>query len=340
MADCSKKKVDKTAIFLVIGMLFLLLFVAVLLNMLKDIYNQQQELIDLQEQLMSSSGQTEVVAEPEASQPVALGNPVVEKEQIVAETELYTCVARREARCYSEPDTASALIKKYSSADKVEVISLEGNFYKVKADDYTLGYVEKRYLSQGGALVNVPNAVDLRAYLPNAEYEMLFASPYNITGHAMYPAVPILEESTAEMLMEAYEIFDRDGYIIKIYDAYRPKSAQIELWEIVRNSAYIANPNTGGSWHQRGRAVDMSLVNKETGEELEMPTPMHTFDPKAGRYKSSLWSAEAKANSDYMTEVMTSVGFKTITTEWWHFENTKSGNMLPNDIDLGSAEYR
>ena len=142
------------------------------------------------------------------------------------------------------------------------------------------------------------------------------------------------------MLYEAYKIFDADGYRLKIYDAYRPFTAQVELWNIVQNTAYIANPNKGGSWHQRGRAVDISLVDKATGVELEMPSPMHTFDSASCRYNHSRWSEEAQANSDYLTSVMTSVGFGTITTEWWHFENTKPGNMLPNNIDLSSPEYR
>ena len=53
---------------------------------------------------------------------------------------------------------------------------------------------------------------------------------------------------------------------------------QIKLYDIVHDNKLIANPYTGGSWHQRGRAIDMSLIDNATGLELEMPTPMHTFD--------------------------------------------------------------
>lgn len=41
----------------------------------------------------------------------------------------------------------------------------------------------------------------------------------------MYPAVPLMEEKTAEMLKQAFEIFQNDGYTLKVYDAYRPRSA-------------------------------------------------------------------------------------------------------------------
>ena len=127
----------------------------------------------------------------------------------------------------------------------------------------------------------------LRVFLPEAEFDLLFASCNNITGKAMYPAIPILEQGTAEMLFKAYQRFLEDGYAIKIYDAYRPLSAQIKLFDIVQDLRFIADPSKGYSWHQRGRAVDMSLIDLSTGKELVMPTPMHTFSMEAARTKAA-----------------------------------------------------
>ena len=67
---------------------------------------------------------------------------------------------------------------------------------------------------------------------------------------------------------------------------------------------------------------------------------MHTFSVDAARYNTAAWSEEAKKNSDYMTEVMTSVGFNTITTEWWHFENRAQGNYLDPDLDYDTLTYK
>lgn len=186
----------------------------------------------------------------------------------------------------------------------------------------------------------LPGAVDLRWYLPEAEFELLFASENNITSQALYPAVPLLEENTALMLKRAFDVFKADGYTLKIYDAYRPRSAQAALWAAVQNSRFIADPAKGGSWHQSGKALDISLVDDATGLELEMPTPMHTFTDEAGRYANSNWSETATANVNYMTEVMRSVGFSTLRTEWWHFENNAKGwpSMEP-DIDISALEY-
>ena len=186
----------------------------------------------------------------------------------------------------------------------------------------------------------IDGGVDLRWYLPEAEFELLFTTNQNVTGRSLYPAVPLLEENTARMLKAAYEQFRADGYILKIYDAYRPRSAQQALWNAVHNSKYIADPSNGGSWHQGGRAVDISLVDAATGEELEMPTPMHTFTDAAGRYANNGWSEEAEKNVAYMTDVMRAAGFSTIRTEWWHFEyNAKGAPVLDSEVDYDSLEY-
>ena len=248
----------------------------------------------------------------------------------------YVCVAQDMARCYRDADTSSEVIGKFDNGDKVDVLRAEGPFYLCFWDGQ-YGYVESRYLNRGGTLADIPDAVDLREYLPEAQFELLFASENNITGEPLYAPVPILEKHTAEMLLEANNIFRADGYTIKIYDAYRPHSAQFALYDVVQDSRFIANPYTGYSWHQLGRAVDISLVNIRTGEELEMPTPMHTFDISAARTMSGSWNYFASANVDYMTSVMESVGFGIISTEWWHFENTSgAGAYLDPNIDLSA----
>ena len=248
----------------------------------------------------------------------------------------YVCVAPDMARCYRYADTSSEVIGKFENGDKVDVLQAEGSFYLCFWDGQ-YGYVEARYLGRGGTLADIPDAVDLREYFPEAQFELLFASENNVTGQPLYAPVPILEKHTAEMLLEAYNIFRADGYTIKIYDAYRPRSAQYALYDAVQDSRFIANPYVGYSWHQLGRAVDMSLVNVQTGEELEMPTPMHTFDISAARTMSRSWNYFASANVDYMTSVMESVGFGTISTEWWHFENTSgAGGYLDPNIDLSA----
>lgn len=186
----------------------------------------------------------------------------------------------------------------------------------------------------------IEGGVDLRWFLPEAEFNILFASDENVTGSPLYPAVPMLELRTAKMLKEAAEAFKADGYTIKICDAYRPVSAQFALWNTIHDNRYIADPSNGGSWHQAGKAIDMTLVDDETGEELEMPTPMHEFSAQAGRYAGNDWTEEAEKNVAYMTGVMESIGFKRIRTEWWHFERSvPDSTPFDGNVNIESLEY-
>ena len=170
---------------------------------------------------------------------------------------VYTCTATR-LNCRAEPNTKATILHQITMLTEVNVLGQDGDFYLCRLDDVGIVYCSVNYLTEGATYAEYDGAVDLRVYLPDAKFESLFASPNNITGSAMYPAVPLMEEKTAEMLKQAFEIFQNDGYTLKVYDAYRPRSAQVKLYDIVQNNKFIANPYTGGSWHQRGRAIDMS----------------------------------------------------------------------------------
>lgn len=259
--------------------------------------------------------------------------------EIGAEDKTFTCMANL-LNCRSAPSTTDSIVlHQISFGTELEVLGMDSGFYLCRLKDGGVVYCYGDYLTSEATYVSLEGAVDLRAYMPTADFELLFASSNNIVGEAMYPAVPLMEASAAEKLAEAQEIFRARGYSIKIYDAYRPKSAQYKLYDIVQDARFIANPYNGRSWHQIGRAVDISLIDMATGLELEMPTPMHTFDVSAARYSSDSWSEKARANSDYMTEVMTGVGFTTITTEWWHFQYEAPGEYMDEDIDFSALTY-
>ena len=120
-------------------------------------------------------------------------------------------------------------------------------------------------------------------------------------------------------LIEAIELFRKDGYTIVIYDAYRPTSVQQRWFDVVRVHKWVADPSRGmGGVHDRGTALDISLIDA-SGNAVEMPTPMHTFTEAASR-NSTAMTETARANMDYMKEVMVSCGFDIITSEWWHWQ--------------------
>lgn len=178
--------------------------------------------------------------------------------------------------------------------------------------------------------------VDLRLYLPDAIYDLRFATSNNVAGQPLYPrAIPLLQKDTAKKLQKAFDLFKADGYTLIICDAYRPKSVQAILYNIVQNRHWIADPNTTASNHNRGCAVDMSLIDDATGLELEFPTPMHTFSDESAR-TCTTWSDITRANVDYMTKIMQKCGFDGIESEWWHYADRNSKLFMTTDIDFTS----
>ena len=242
--------------------------------------------------------------------------------------------------CRAEPEPTANILCQIVPGTRLNVYGKENGFYLCRLPNGKLCYCAQDWITDELTYAEYPGAVDLRMLLPEAQFDLLFASCNNLTGKAMYPAIPLLEQGTADMLYQAYQAFLKDGYAIKIYDAYRPYSAQIKLFDIVQDLRFVADPSKGYSWHQRGRAVDMSLIDLSTGKELVMPTPMHTLTMESSRTRSSSWSEEARANVEYMTRVMQQAGFGTIATEWWHFENTGFGNVLDPDLNLYTIPKR
>ena len=176
------------------------------------------------------------------------------------------------------------------------------------------------------------NLVDVARYSSDIKIDLLLATDNNFLGSNVYgKAACFLQKGTLEKLMDAQKKFAEDGYTIIIYDAYRPYSVTLLLYEKYQNGTYVAGPRIG-SVHNKGAAIDMSLLDK-SGNPLEMPSPIHTLDSSSNRDNPNM-SDTAKANMDYMASIMKSCGFSTINSEWWHFSDTEYNNYLRTDYDL------
>ena len=151
--------------------------------------------------------------------------------------------------------------------------------------------------------------------------ELKYATEDNFTKKAIYPVkVCVLQRETALKLINANEEFKKLGYRIKIWDAYRPMYVQKIFWNIVMDDRFVANPNKNGSRHNRGTAVDVTLVDNFE-KELRMPSKYDDFSGKAYRNYEGMDEEERK-NINFLTEVMEHHGFLTIDTEWWHFDDS------------------
>lgn len=175
----------------------------------------------------------------------------------------------------------------------------------------------------------------LKSLDPNLKFDIRYATNNNFTKTKVYPTdICILRIDTANKLKRANEVLKGLGYSIKVYDAYRSISVQRIFWNLVKDNRYVANPDQGGSIHNRGSAVDITMVD-ENGQEVEMPSDFDEFSDKAHRDNLNM-SAKAKENLKILTEAMISSGFTTISTEWWHFEDSEKDKYSIVDIDLNN----
>ncbi len=168
-------------------------------------------------------------------------------------------------------------------------------------------------------------------YIPNIFIDLKYASEDNFTGVIIYDFdSAYLRYGTAKKLADVSEEIAKDGYALKIWDAYRPVAAQFKLWEICPNSKYVANPNTGFSSHSRGNTVDITLVLLDGGD-IEMLTGFDDFSLKADRDYSDCTETEAQ-NALYFENIMIKHGFKAYQGEWWHYTDTDDYPVEQNFI--------
>lgn len=174
-------------------------------------------------------------------------------------------------------------------------------------------------------------------YSKDFKIEMKYATYDNFVKKTLYPSPTcILAKGTLDKLTKANNTVKKYGYSIKIWDAYRPLSVQKIMWEATPNKNYVANPYRSGSKHNRGAAVDVTLVDKN-GKELPMPTEFDNFTEKASPgYKGM--SKEKRKNLNILSSAMTTAGFKTVSHEWWHFEDKDWSNYMIQDLPLSKFD--
>lgn len=222
------------------------------------------------------------------------------------------------------------------------VISFNGMFFEGADVTVTAGTID----SPDGEIVlengyySVPkmlkdNLVDVSLYSDDILIDMLLAKEGSIAGGNVYgQQICLLQKQTLDKLLEAQKLFAADGYSIIIYDAYRPYTVTCIMYDIHKDGTYVAGKRFG-SIHNKGAAIDMSIVDNSTGLPLEMPSPIHTLDSSSNRSNPNM-TDEAKKNMNYMAEIMKKCGFSTISSEWWHFTDTNSDEYMLTDYDLPS----
>ena len=161
---------------------------------------------------------------------------------------------------------------------------------------------------------------------PSIKIDIKYATTDNFVKEKMYNCGKcFLRPEVAEAIVKAQKQLQKKGYSLKMFDCYRPRPFQQRLWDKVPDDRYVTNPKKG-SMHNRGAAVDLTLMDKN-GKEVDMGTAYDFFGEKAYQTCTDL-PKNVLENRALLNKTMESVGFKTIRTEWWHFSYTKKKYAL------------
>lgn len=178
----------------------------------------------------------------------------------------------------------------------------------------------------------------VKELIPDIVQDIRYAGSHNFVGEPIrgykQPRA-ILSKPAAEALYKVQQDLKNLGYCLKIFDAYRPQRAVNHFveWAKIENDTlmkrefypdidkkdlfslgYIATK----SGHSRGGTVDLTLIDANTGEELNMGGS-YDFFGEISHHDTSQISSEQKQNRELLKRIMSKHGFRSYPQEWWHY---------------------
>lgn len=161
--------------------------------------------------------------------------------------------------------------------------------------------------------------VDLAKFIPGIQIDLRYATSNNFMGRPLYgSARALLRRPVAERLLRVQASLAKRGLGLRIFDAYRPYSVTAEMWRSKKAGPLYVSPPSIGSRHNRGIAVDATLVDLKTGKPLPMPTDFDEFSARASHAFNQL-DATRIENRRTLKEAMLAHGFYPLAREWWHY---------------------
>ena len=181
--------------------------------------------------------------------------------------------------------------------------------------------------------------IDLEKFIPSLVLDIRYATSNNFTGEKIYTlAKAYARKPVAESLKKIQADLKPQGLGIKIFDAYRPYKATVKFYEVYGDTTYVASPYKG-SRHNRGCALDLTLINLKTGKELKMPTGYDSFSKDAWP-TTPVKDPEARKNRTLLINAMEKHGFRVNSSEWWHFDFIGWKKFEVMDIDFEELENK
>ena len=179
--------------------------------------------------------------------------------------------------------------------------------------------------------------VNLAEFIPGLALDIRYATTNNFTGEKIYNlARAYSRKPVAEALKKIQTDLKEKGLALKIYDGYRPYSATVKFYETYHDTTYVASPYKG-SRHNRGCALDLTIIDLKTGKELPMPTEFDSFKKEAWP-TTPVADPVLRKNRQTLIDAMEKHGFKVNASEWWHFDFIGWQKYAVMDIDFEELE--
>lgn len=173
--------------------------------------------------------------------------------------------------------------------------------------------------------------VEIKKAIPNITLDVRYATQNNFMQQVMYrQARAFARKPVVDALKKIQQELNKKGLGLKIFDGYRPYAITIEFYKKASDKNFVANP-AKGSKHNRGCAVDLTLINLKTGKELPMPTPYDSFSAAAAANYEPV-SAVQRKNRNLLISTMAKYGLKVLENEWWHYDFVGWKNYQLMDI--------
>lgn len=166
-----------------------------------------------------------------------------------------------------------------------------------------------------------PDLVELVTLDPTIKLDIRYATSNNFLGTPVYTqARAFLQRPAAEAVVRASGALRPLGYGLILHDGYRPWYITKIFWDATpaHQKIFVADPKEG-SKHNRGCAIDLSLYDLKTGQEVTMPSGYDEMTNHAyADYPGG--TTEERGRRAILHNAMLKQGFLQNPTEWWHFD--------------------
>lgn len=192
------------------------------------------------------------------------------------------------------------------------------------------GFYQKQNLPEGFVYV--------KSVIQDLDVELRYFTTHNFVGDTIdgYKSNNlILTKETAEKLKLVQDELQQQNLCLKVYDGYRPQRAvnHFMRWARVLNDTInksefypnVAKRNlfkeeyiASRSGHSRGSTVDLTIIDGNTGNPLDMGSPYDFFGKQSWVDYDSITESQKK-NRQLLQRVMLKQNFRNYPKEWWHF---------------------